>query len=267
MLIKWLKEFSLRVWARIRDLFGRNEMQIETILNNWFEETRSLIRDKIVDFNSIDGLCESCLLSAREYCCAVLHLLRDEYEMPAKALLRCLCELSMKLFWCLRVPDGTDDKGADAIVKRRIRCWEKDTLCGNVEILEAFRDAANGAVRAEIEKALKNLRGEPLFSDMSVKQLPPFKNLVAQLPDICKDEVYPLLYLQFNNAVHLDVTSLVENYMPKVAGQSGHDSSKNLEHYCVINAFHINGVIRRNYGIDIGDIKQEFYSIRDSYLG
>ena len=62
--------------------------------------------------------------------------------MPAMALLRCLYELSMKLFWCLRVPDKTDSKEADKIVEQKIRRWEKDTLCSVVKYLKELKNTA-----------------------------------------------------------------------------------------------------------------------------
>lgn len=235
-------------------------MSIDEIMMKWFDETDTLIRNKIDNFSSIDGLCQTVLHSARDYCCAVSFLLQGEHVMPAQALLRCLCELSMKLFWCLRVPDGTNDKDAETVVKQKICRWEKDTLCRNVKILEEFQDAADRSVGQEIGKAMEDLKRVPLFSDKTVKQLPPFKDLVGQLPSLFRSEVYPLLYLRFNSAVHPDVTSLVDNYIAKNSGQSGFDPTT-LIPYCLAHAFHINGAIRRNYKINISDIKQEYQAV------
>jgi hypothetical protein len=81
-----------------------------------------------------------------------------------------------------------------------------------------------------------------------------------------KNEVYPLLYLQFNNAVHLDVTSLVDDYMSK-SGTRPENDSTTLTEYCVAHAFHVNSSIRMNYKIAVSAIKQEYHDVMDNYLG
>ncbi len=240
-------------------------MEIDKTIIKWFNETGILIHDKIRDFGSIDGLCETVLHSTKDYCCTVLLLVQSGNIMPAKALLRCLCELSVKLNWCLVVPDNIRYKKSQTIVKQKIRRWEKDTLCRNIEALGKFRDAVDGSVRQEIGEAIEKLKQEPLFTDSTVKRLPKFMHIIGQLPDMFKNEVYPLLYLSFNNAVHLDVTSLVDDYMSKSGKQSGPDSTI-LAKYCVAHAFHVNSTIRKNYKIDISDIKQEYHDIMNNYF-
>jgi len=259
--MKWIKKALLVIWNKIKQLFGEKGMEIDETINKWFRETDTMIRNKIKDFGSIDGLCMAVLHSAKDYCCAVLFLLRNGHEMPAKALLRCLCELFVKLNWCLAVSDDIDDKNADIVVERKIRRWEKDTLCRNVEALEKFRDATDKADRQVIEKAISKLRDKPLFSDPTVKRLPNFTtNMIGQLPGIFKNGVYPILYLQFNNAVHLDVTSLVDAYIAKNVKEYGNDSKVFFE-YCAAHALYINSTIRMNYGIDVSAIKQEYHNV------
>ncbi len=180
--------------------------------------------------------------------------------MPAKALLRCLCELSVKLNWCLSVPDNIYDDKDDQIVKDKIRRWEKDTLCNNIEALEKFRNVADEATNQKINQEIEKLKREPLFDNERIKRLPKFRDIADQLPNIFKNEVYPLLYLQFNNAIHLDVTSLVDTYKTKNKKEPKADL-RILFEYCVTHALHINAVIRMNYGIDISAVKQEFHNI------
>jgi len=234
-------------------------MSIDKIMMKWFDETDNLINAEINNFESIDGLCIAVLHNAKDYCCAISTLLQCGHIMPAKALLRCICELSMKLFWCLNVPDDTNDQDANALVERKIHQWEKDTLCRNVKTLEEFRDAADGSDKQEIAEGIDNLKSKPLFSDESVKKLPPFKNLIDFLPTPVKKEVYPLLYLQFNNAVHLDVTSLFNGYKEKKGEQARYNPD--ILKYCLAHALHINGAIRKNYKIDVSDIKQEYHAV------
>jgi len=180
--------------------------------------------------------------------------------MPAKALLRCLCELSVKLNWCLSVPDNISNGKDDQIVKDKIRRWEKDTLCNNIEALEKFRNAVDEATNQKIKQEIEKLKLEPLFNNEKIKRLPRFRDITDQLPDIFRNEVYPLLYLQFNNAIHLDVTSLVDTYKVKNQKEPKADL-RILFEYCVTHALHINTVIRMNYGIDVSAVRQEFNNI------
>ncbi len=91
-------------------------MNIDEKITKWFNETDALMRSKIDinKFSPIDGLCVAVLHSARDYCSAVLLLLQNKHPTPAKALLRCLFELSMKLTWCLTLPANTCDEEAEA---------------------------------------------------------------------------------------------------------------------------------------------------------
>ena len=163
----------------------------------------------------------------------------------------------MKLTWCLALPVNTCDEEAEAIVKQKIHRWEKDTLCRNVNVLDSFRNVLN---KQEIDKAINGLKNKPLFSDSTVEGLPKFSDMVDQLPYIFKNVAYPFSYRVLNNAVHLDVTSLSEDYISKVNNVSKADSDFIIKQ-CLYHALHINATIRMNYKIDVSAIEQEHHNL------
>jgi hypothetical protein len=259
----WLKIIYLEVWSKVKRLFGKRKMAIEETINAWFDGTDVQIRDKINSSSPVDGLCDAVLHSARDYCFAVLLLLQKGHSMPAMALLRCLYELSMKLFWCLRVPDKTDNKEADKIIEHKSRRWEKDTLCRIVRYLKELKKTADAPNGDYIEQEISRLESETLFSDSTVECLPQFANLVGELPDLIRNELHPMLYLQFNNAVHLDVKSLVSNYKSKHGGKSVPDSNVLIK-YCLTLALYVNWAVRKHYDVDISVIMKEYHTVMET---
>jgi len=239
-------------------------MEIEKTVNKWFDETDAQMHQKIKDFTSIDGLCTCVLRAAKDYCNTIFLLLRKERKLPAKALLRVLCELMVKLSWCLTVP-YKQNEDEEETVKEKIRRWEKYTLCNNIRILEKFREVTSGDDKKKIQDSIDKLKTEQLFSDKGTKEMPKFLDLIKQLPDLFKNEVYPLLYLQFNNAIHLDVTSLVDLYLNQDKMRDRHMSrAANLTECCIAHAFHINSLIRLNYKCETEEIKIEYHKIMNN---
>lgn len=222
------------------------------------------MHQKINGFTSIDGLCACVLQAAKNYSNAIFLLLRKKRELPAKALLRVLCELMVKLSWCLTVPDKqTENK--DETVKEKIRRWEKYTLCNNIRILEKFKDVTFENDKKKIQNSIDRLKTEQLFSNKRIKEMPKFIDLIKGLPDLFKNEVYPLLYLQFNNAIHLDVTSLVDSVVKQGKNYTQyHFDIENLTKYCAAHAFHINGLVRKNYDWSTDEIEKEYHEIMKS---
>jgi len=261
--MKWLKRICLEVWSKVKRPFGKRKMAIEETINAWFDGTDVQISDKINSSSPTDSLCGAVLHSARDYCFAILLLLQKGHSMPAMALLRCLYELSMKLFWCLSVPGKTDNKEVDKIVEQKIRRWEKDTLCSVMKYLKELKNTADKPNVDYIEQEINRLKKELLSSDPTVKCLPPFANLVGELPDLIRKELHPRLYLKFNNAVHLDVKSLVENYKSKSSGRSVSDLNALIK-CCVILVLYINWAVRKNYDVDVNGIKQEYHAVMET---
>ncbi len=241
-------------------------MEINETINRWFQETEDKLSTRIDKnkFRPLDGLCVAVHKAARDYCNAIFHLVEKNHLLPAEALLRCLCELFVKLSWCLGVTDGPFTEEESEVVEQKIKQWEKDTLCRNIKNLKKFKEAAAAVsdknLEEEIDSGIRKLKQEPLLGNNEVKRMPKFFDVIKEMPKIFETEVYPLLYLQFNNAVHMDVTSLVGFY-------TGEDKNNkdDLIRYCVGHAFHINSVICMNYDIDINSLEDEYRRIENSF--
>jgi len=231
-------------------------MEIEETINKWFEETNCLMQNRINNANSIDGLCECVLQGSKNYCNAILLLLDKGHEMPAKALLRVLYELFAKVAWCLRVPDDvTDDE--NILVKEKIRRWEKHTLLNNIKILEKFERAGHNK---NIGRLMSTLKSEDLYLKANIKCMPDLFEITKQLPEPFTKKAYPFLYLQFNNSVHLDTTSLVKSFSQK-SNKTAQDTLAELYEYCTNHAFYINSIIRLQYDDNTVQITKEYKEI------
>jgi len=113
----------------------KDRFKVEETINKWFVETNRLMQSNVnVDnFGPIDGLCVCVLQSANDYCNASLLLLNKKHERPAKALLRVLCELSVKLIWCLR------DACVKSLFRRRCRALKISQTPGNATKIASSR--------------------------------------------------------------------------------------------------------------------------------
>ena len=260
----WLKKVWVKIWSKIKYLFGKRKMEIEKIINKWFQETRSQIELCTETCSSLDALCVCVLKGAQNYCTAISLLLSEGHKMPVKALLRCLCELCVKLAWCLAVPD-IPKKEADVIVSKKIRRWEKTTLLKNIKRLKDFKSVLSKDQFPRVENCIDRLEKEPLFSDTKVKEMPQIVQMCEQLSDDVKNRLYPQLYVDFHNAVHLDAKSLVDIYTQGTNNTPSHFGSKytieDLARLCMFFAVNINGFIRLNYGLDVTQIKKEYREI------
>lgn len=173
-------------------------------LLSMFAKTRALIETK----NQENAMCTSVLDGAECYCNAIFLLLNRNYVFPAMALMRCLCELAVKLIWCLQCPDDTDSEQDKKTVDEKIRRWEKRTLVQNIKVLKEYKQV--NPQRNSIDGQIKDL--EKKKDAMGVKAMPTYKQLLKNLPsDFCK--ISTKLYQDLNKAVHLDTNSLVKIHL------------------------------------------------------
>ena len=84
-------------------------MKIDETINKWFEQTFEKFQKEVRPQTENDLVLTGVLFASRKYVRAVLSLLSQKHALPAKALLRCLCELYVKIFWCLNVKGDTED--------------------------------------------------------------------------------------------------------------------------------------------------------------
>lgn len=210
----------------------------EAKLLSMFAKTRALIKTE----NRENAMCMTVLDGAECYCNAILILLNKNYVFPAKALMRCLCELTVKLMWCLQCPDGTDEEQDRKTVDEKIRRWEKSTLAQNIKVWEEWKkvDPQNNKIDDQI-KELKKKK-----DNIDVKEMPCYAQLLKELPYIFRREISLELYMNFNKAVHLDANSLGDICLQNNKTNVNNSDISRLKDCCLLLAKNITGVIAIN---------------------
>ncbi len=210
-------------------------------LLSMFAKTRALIKTENTE-NRENAMCIIVLDGAECYCNAILILLNKNHVFPAMALLRCLCELTVKLMWCLQCPDDTDKEQNSKTVDEKIRRWEKSTCAQNIKVLEELKSVHPR--NNKIDAQLKKLREEK--GNLGVKEMPEYVQLLKYLPEDFGKKVSPELYKNFNKAVHLDTNSLGEIYLHNNKANINNSDIIRLKDCCLLFAKIIAGVITIN---------------------
>jgi len=207
-------------------------------LLSMFAKTRALIKTE----NRENAMCITVLDGAECYCNAILILLNKNYVFPAKALMRCLCELTVKLMWCLQCPVDTDEEQDRKTVDEKIRRWEKSTLAQDIKVLEEWKqvDLQNDKIDDQIKELEKKK------DTMDVKKMPNYPQLLNKLPNKFRREISLELYKNFNKAVHLDANSLGKIYLHNNKTNFKNGDISRLKDYCLLLAKNITGVIAIN---------------------
>ncbi len=202
-----------------------------------FAETRALIKTK----NRENAMCITVLDGAEHYCNAILLLLNKNYVFPAKALMRCLCELTVKLMWCLKCPDDTDEEQDKKTVDEKIRCWEKSTLARNIQVLKECKkvDPQNNKIDDQIKELEKKK------DNMSAEEMPCYGRLLEKLPSELRD-ISLNLYKCGNKAIHLDANSLAKIYSHNHKTNVNDSDISRLKVWCLLLAKNITRVIEIN---------------------
>jgi len=229
-------------------------MKIDETIKKWHEETLDWIENKIgpdvFNADEIDKLCLFVVKTSSQYCAAVLQLLNEGYEFPAKALMRCLGELNTKFTWSLV---GCHDKdNTPKEISKRVQRWRMSACSKGIELLEDSKAVMRSEDKKVHEQTLNDLKQhkEELKKD-NVKNMPDLKEIFKQLGDSYYEKIRPAFYSIFNNAVHLDPASMIAIYGSLPGGQDLPRS------YCVAIAYNINSLIRLRYGLNTQQIKEE----------
>jgi len=230
----------------------------ERFIEKWFNDTANLFDSEVKSNKPVDHLCITSLTVSATYVRAIIFLLSKGMRMPTKALLRVIFELAAKLAWCLRCPDESPDP--DKLVEEKIRRWAKSSVKERVKILNDFvefwpQNAIHElkARREDFDELLKGLD--------DISELPPFKNLVKELPSDKVLELYVRCYSKFNDAVHLDISSLGNRV--KDDGRTlfvGFDSEELVEElirYCLLMERIIFWLVRSNYNWDTEQLMKD----------
>ncbi len=207
-------------------------------LLSMFAKTRALIKP---EKNPENAMCLAVLEGAECYCNAIFLLLNNNYVFPARALMRCLCELTVKLMWCLQCPDDTDEEQDRKTVDEKIRQWEQNTLVQNIRVLNEWKQVDPG--NDKIDEQKKELEQK---KDKNVEKMPCYAGLLKELPDDFRSKISLELYKNFNKAVHLDTNSLPKIYLHNNKTNVNNSDISELKDSCLVLAKIITGAIAIN---------------------
>lgn len=210
----------------------------EAKLLSMFAKTRALIKTE----NRENAMCITVLEGAECYCNAIFLLLNKNYVFPAKALMRCLCELTVKLIWCLQCPDDTDEEHDRKTVDEKIRRWEKSTLVQDIKVLEEYKQV--NPQDNSIDGKIKECKEKK--DTMNVKEMPCYAELLNKLPNDFRSKISLELYKDFNKAVHLDANSLGKIYLYNDKANVNNSDISELKDGCLVLAEIITCVIAIN---------------------
>ena len=248
----------LHLWSRIKKCFVRKKLEIDKTTNKWFEETAALMEKHFRTDSQIDMLCAGALNTACNYCNAAFLLLKNSHKMPAKALLRIMCELAAKLVWCLWVPNE-NKQDTDDVVYEKFQRWQKATLIKNRKMLESLEGTMPNNENAELNNEIARL--QKAAAGIQLDPMPRAAKIFEELPNDWVT-IYPVCYKQFNNAVHPDLKTMgdlikIENNKI-ICLEDSEDDARDLAGYCLDWAYHINYFIRRHYGWNTDEMKGEY---------
>lgn len=237
--------------------------QIDNAIERWFKDTEAAFGEVHTD-SPVDRLCCSVTAVAHNYCSAVLSLVNRGHRLPSMALLRVLAELALRLLWCL-YSDNPQKESDDARIKR----WLKTSLLERKKQVKRMieRSVCSPKDATGLKKELETL--EQMIKENAYKPIGRFIDSLCDLPDVYKKDIYPLLYGNFNWAVHPDVL-LLNRLLRKncdfhiVVSDIDEDPTV-LKIYCATLAFNILGVIRQNYKWDYNSIKGEYLEMKKNF--
>ena len=235
-----------------KDVSKEQELAIDQkgdLLLTWINDTTSLFEKEVKSERAIDHLCITSLAVSLTYCMAITSLLKIGIRMPTKALLRVLFELGVKITWCMVLPHDEQEPD-DKIISERIKRWAKSSLNQKVKILKSMLDCLPKELRAEAQNRLSDYNKQ--MSTLDCREMPNLCQMVSDLPEVWSKQLYPQCYLQFNDAVHLDLHSLgrqerEETHQYAVVCDDN-DSTELLMQYCMSLEHIILWIVRHHYG-------------------
>jgi len=231
-------------------------MEICEITNKWHKDTLEGIESKIgpnvLNADEIDKLCLCVAKTSYQYCSAILQLLNKGYEFPARALMRCIGELSAKFTWSM-VNCSNKKNDTPESIKKRIQRWKKTACSKGIMLLEDSTSVMCPEDKEIHEKILNDLKQnlKELDAERCIPQITQIFEQLSKSYDVY-NKIRIAFYSIFNNAVHIDPASISKIYLSQ---QQGQDSTRS---YCVAITYHINSLIRSKYNLEIQQITDEF---------
>jgi len=179
------------------------------------------------------------------------------------ALLRVLAELAMRILWCMY----TDNPKKESPEERILR-WLKTTNKEEIGLVKKVLLSADSKDEEDIRQTIGYLQDE-IDKSQHVRETGPFYNSLDELPPEYKNDIYPILYSQFNRAIHPDLKlfgDLIKQennrrtFLPDLEG-----NAQSLKIYSMTAAFNILAVVRTHYEWDYKGMKAEYLAIKKHY--
>jgi len=227
---------------------------MDETINKWFDETFEKFQKEVRPSTENDLFLAGVLFASRKYVRAVLSLLAQKHALPAKASLRILCELYVKIFWCLNVKGDTEE--IKFAVHENFQSWDYSRLIEDKKLLMDMEKYATGDfkrdVQLSLEKAVRDLKD---YKTRGIKRMESVASLCAELsrdPDKeAMKKIYPEIYRNYSRAVHIDrntFSRLVRGEGDRIMCYDDLDDDINaLYANCLCMACDINMLIRKYY--------------------
>jgi uncharacterized protein DUF5677 len=252
-------------------------MEIDEILDKWFDETFAMYQEKVHPPKRVDLLMMGVLRYSRHCSITTFSLLRQEAKLSSMVLLRAYLELYVKLLWCLKNdPNSQEDRKDEAYA--RFRRWDFKRLFEQKKLFKKELEVIDGSSkpgdfkdrRLEICKAVKKV-------DCSIKKnkakglkcIPDIWQLIKEISEEKTQYppedilgIYPRLFQRLGKAVHPDM-----DFIQKMVTNSGkayicncdvNEDIQELKLYMLSLSCDINRKIRDFYGWDSAEVQKDY---------
>ncbi len=230
-------------------------MEIDRIINRWFEETKKLLDGLPNRQSEVDGFCLGILHTVVIYLNASSILQEKDFNFPAMAILRIVSDLVIKFLWCLQ---GIKDNEIEIRIKR----WEKKTFKEQRRLLSELKELFPSDAKETFEKTINEFDKR---INNTLKEMPNTRQLFKDNKNLFLADVYALAYKQFNSAVHID-TDVVKKVLMSPLRKNGCDrdillstkDTNNIRIFRLSLLYMILIIMYKHYSWDTISIEKEY---------
>lgn len=237
-------------------------MEVDETIQRWFEETVNALEGPYEGKDLlIHGWCLSSVKLALNYFESTLILLNNKRRLPAKALLRTLGEFIVKVVWCLRGENKSENE-----LRNRFDKWRKSTLIEHRRVRKKALEinTYTKEQRAQLEELIAKDNEE--IDKIKLSELPSiadlFEGIFAPLDWVAAQGG---MYLQFLRAIHLDMIALemTMDLQKLPEGQitclgDTKDNIETLKALCLAHTYIFLTEVRSHYGLDVSSMKSDY---------
>lgn len=245
-------------------------MEVDRILDKWFDETFAMYQEKVHPPRGVDLLMMGVLRYSRHYSITTFLLLKQEVKLSTMVLLRVYLELYVRLRWCL-INNPKSQKNHQDEVYDRFKRWDYKRLLEHKNRLNKLLEITNDDSRSKICEAQKNADDcIEEYKRQKVKCIPDVWQILKELSETEEFQespeeilkIYPNLYQRFNQAIHPNT-----DFIRKMVINTGNayvcncDVNEDIQELklCLLSmSCDINRMIRDFYGWDSAEMQKEY---------